>query len=117
MEAVLEQLPNTGHLSLTIQISTVFNYTATAARKLAGRFAAEEISYLLRAGEPKLIASERIYWRVPLELALPNAGTLGEAGSIDVDVETGKLSITPDQIAAIIRNGERLAATPASPKA
>jgi hypothetical protein len=117
MEAVLEQIPNTGQLSLTIQVSTAFNYTATAARKLAGRFAAEEIGYLLRPGAPTLVASERILWRVPLMLATPQTGILGEVGSIDIDVETGKLSITPDQIATIIRNGERFAATTTSPKA
>jgi hypothetical protein len=112
METVVEQLPTSGTMNLKIQVSTTFNFSAVAARRKVGRYIAEEIGYLLRSGEPKLVVSERIAWRVPVILALPTIGPIGEAGAIDVDVETGKLNLSPDLIASITQNGERLAAGP-----
>ncbi len=110
MEAVVEQIPTSGTMNLTIQVSTTFNFSAVAARRKVGRYVAEEIGYLLRSGEPKLVVGERVAWRVPVMLALPTVGEIGEAGAIDVDVETGKLNLSPDLITSITQNGERLAA-------
>jgi hypothetical protein len=110
MEATLEQIPRTGKVDLTIQVSATINYSAEAARRLAGRFVANEIGYLLRCGDPELVISERLYWRVPVILALPTTGPIGTVGTIDVDVETGQLSIAPEQIAEITRHAESLAA-------
>lgn len=110
METVIEQLPSSGTLNLTIQVSTTFNFSAFAARRKVGRYVAEEVGYLLRSGEPKLVVGERFTWRVPITLALPTAGEIGEVGAIDVDVETGRLGLSPQLIASIIQNGERLAA-------
>ena len=52
MEARIEQIPQSGQLDLTIHVSTPVNYSADAARRIVGRFVANEISYLLRAGDP-----------------------------------------------------------------
>ena len=64
----------------------------------------------MRAGEPKLVVGERMVWRVPVMLALPAVGEIGQTGEIDVDVETGKLKLSPEIIHSIAQNGERLAA-------
>jgi hypothetical protein len=79
-------------------------------RRKVGRYVAEEIGYLLRSGEPKLVVGQRVVWRVPVTQALPTAGEIGEVGSIDVDVETGKLNLSPQLLTQITQNGERLAA-------
>ena len=110
MEAILEQVPRIGKVDLTIQVSTTINYSAEAARRSVGRFVANEISYLFRCGDPGLVVSERLYWRVPVTLAFPTTGPVGTVGTIDVDVETGQLSVTPEQIADITRHAESLAA-------
>ena len=110
MEAELEQIPSSGTMNLTIQVSTTFNFSALAAKRKVGRFVADEIGYLLRAGEPKLVVGQRMVWRVPVTLALPTAGDIGQTGEIDVDVDTGKLNLTPELIHSIAQNGERLAA-------
>jgi hypothetical protein len=110
MQAKIESLPHMGRVSVTIQVAAEMRYPADAARRLAGRFAANEISHLLRTGEPVLILKQRMYWHVPLILAFPTTGPLGEVGAINVDVETGQLSVTPDVIADITRHAERLAA-------
>ena len=115
MEALLEQLPQMGNIQLTIQVTADFNYSAQAAQRLARRFAADEISYLLRVGEPTLVAGERIVWRIPIVLALPGHGPVGQVGMIDVDVEHGRIQVTADQIEQIRLRaqelGDRYAAT------
>lgn len=110
MQTKLEGLPQMGKVSVTINVAAEMRYSADAARQRPARFAANEIGYLLRAGDPALILTQRIYWRVPLLLALPTTGPLGEVGAIDVDVETGQLHVTPDLIAEITHRAERLAA-------
>jgi len=110
VETVFQQIPQTGDITLTIQISAAFNYSAVAARRLVNRFVADEISYLLRAEDPVLVASERIVWRVPVVLAFPDAGTVGHAGTVDVDVENGRLLLTPAQIESMHNSALELAA-------
>ncbi len=109
METTLEQIPRTGKVDLVIQVSAAINYSADAARRLAGRFVANEIGYLLRCDDPELVVSERLYWRVPVVLALPTTGPVGTVGTIDVDVESGQLFVTPEQIIEITRHAESLA--------
>lgn len=108
MEALLEQIPETGSIQLTIQISSRFNYSAQAAQRLARRFVADEISYLLRVGDPTLVAGERICWRMPIELALPSYGPVGQVGAVDLDVETGRILLTAPQVETIRRRAEAL---------
>jgi hypothetical protein len=111
MEATLEQIPRAGQLELTIQVSATVHYSAAAARRIAGRFVANEIAYLSRAGEPTLVMAETgIYWRVPIVLAFPTIGPVGSVGYIDVHVETGEFSITPEQIQEMRLNAEEKAA-------
>lgn len=116
MEVTLKQIPHIGKIDLTIRISATLNYSAEAARRSVGRFVANEIGYLLRCGDPELVVSERLYWRVPVILALPTTGPLGTVGTIDVDVETGQLAIAPEQVAEITRHAESLAAAHSTPE-
>ncbi len=119
METIVEQLPQAGHLQVTIQASADLNYSAKAARRIVGRFVADEIGYLLRSNEPTLVVSDRLYWRVPIVLALPDRGIVGTAGALDVDVETGQLFVTSEQIAEITYQAENLATShprPTHPK-
>jgi hypothetical protein len=115
METMIEQIPQAGRIQLTIQVSADLNYSASAARRIAGRFVADEIGYLLRSGEPTLVAGEHICWRVPIILAFPHTGPVGTVGTVDVDVETGQLYITPEQIAEVTRHAQDLAAHYPSP--
>jgi len=110
METSIEQIPTTGQFQLTIQVSANVHYSAAAARRIVGRFVAEEIGYLLRASEPTLVVSDRIRWRVPVTLAYPGHGLVGTAGTLDVDVETGQLDVTPAQLSAITQHATDLAA-------
>lgn len=109
METALEQLPQTGQIQVTIQVAAKFNYSALAAERLVGRFVADEISYLLRADTPTLVVANELYWRVPVVLAFPHSGVAGQVGAVDVNVETGQLSVTPNQVAEITLHANELA--------
>jgi hypothetical protein len=63
---------------------------------------------MMHAGEPALVVENRICWRVPVILSQTSKGDVGETGSFDVDVETGKLYITPKQITEIEGRAEDL---------
>ncbi len=111
MQVALEELPRVGDIQLTIQVSATFNYSARAAQRVVGRFAADEISYLLRAGEPTLAIRERLFWRVPLTLSFPDADHVGDVGTVDVDVETGQMLIDPEQLKQVTEHANFLAAS------
>jgi hypothetical protein len=96
-------------MQLTIQVSAQINFSARAAQRRVGAFVADEIGYLLRSGEPTLVVADRLRWRVPIILALPTTGPLGQVGAIDMDAESGQLIVTPEQVTAITHHAEDLA--------
>ena len=103
---------------MDIQVTANFNYSAQAAQRIARRFVADEISYMLRVGDPTLVAGERILWRVPIILALPTYGSVGQVGAVDVDVESGRLQLTSEQIELMRARAQELGdryATASSP--
>ena len=73
---------------------------------------------MMHAGEPALVVDERIQWRVPVILSQTSRGDVGEVGSIDVDVETGQLHVTPQLITEINARAQGLAlSSPSTPAA
>ena len=109
-QGIIERLPQAGQLEVDIRVRANVNYSSYAARRKVSRFVGDEVSYLLRGGDPTLALSERILWRVPVVLTMPPDGTVGVVGEIDVDVETGQLYVTPQQIEGMIRHANALAA-------
>ena len=83
--------------------------SAFAARRKVTGFVADEISTQLHGGDPVLVVGDRIRWRVPIWLSLPPTGDLGEAGALEVDVETGQLEITEALIQEITQRADKLA--------
>ena len=84
--------------------------TAAAARRKVSRFALDKISYLMGGEQPTLVETGRLVWRVPVVLAYPDRGIVGQAGFIDVDAESGELVLAPDTIKEVKRNARALAA-------
>ncbi len=113
MDATIESLPQTGHLQISVNVSADMNFTAYAARKRVTRYAADEISMFMRGGQPTLVVSDCLYWRVPILLSLPDRGPLGEVGALDVDVQTGQLRVSSSLVTEIRRRAEYLVARPA----
>lgn len=114
MDATIEGLPKTGRVQINVSVSADMNFSAVAARKLVGRYVAEEISMFLRADDPALVVSERLHWRVPVSLHLPDRGLLGSVGMLDVDVETGQVLTSPSIISEFKRRAEDFVARPSS---
>ena len=85
MNVQIESLPKTGHIRVDVSVSADMNYSTHAARRKANRFLAEEVNMFMYGGEPQLLVSDRMYWRVPILYALPH-GPRGEVGSLNVDV-------------------------------
>jgi predicted DNA-binding antitoxin AbrB/MazE fold protein len=83
---------------------------AVVARRKVNVFVCDNISCSMGGGTPELVSGKRIVWRVPVLLTFPGHGTVGTAGTIDVDAETGDLLITPSLIEEISHNAETLAA-------
>ena len=106
--------PQSGQLAIDVHLSATVNVTAFSARQKVTGFVADEISTNMHAGEPRLVVSERILWRVPVILSMLPSGDRGEVGTIDVDVETGQLVVNQSLIEEIAQRAEYLAEHPTS---
>jgi len=109
MASIMEALPRTGRLEVDIKVRADMNISAFAAKQKVNGFVLSDISYMMHAGDPTLILTERICWRVPIILSLTSRGDVGEVGAIDVDVETGQMRVTPQLIAEINARAQGLA--------
>lgn len=102
--------PESGRLSVNVEISADILITADDARRKVNRFVTHEIGDLLHAEHPSLVWNTRgAFWRVPVALSAPSKGRIGQPGSIDVDVTTGQLATAENIIAQIEAEAERLA--------
>lgn len=96
-------------VDVTVHVSSTLNVTAYTARQQVGGLALSKIGTGIGADEPELIMSrERIVWRVPLFLALPELGRLGSIGAIDVDAQTGEVLADDRLIETLSHNARQL---------
>jgi hypothetical protein len=94
---------------MTFQASASLNISAEEARRLVNRQVVTKLGTGLIARDPELTTDrERVVWRVPIVLSLPNLGDLGQVGTVDVDVESGDLLINTDNQERIIQRARRL---------
>ena len=114
MASILTSLPKTGRLEVDIKVTADINISAYAAKQKVNGFVLSELSYMMHAGDPKLVVDEHILWQVPVILSQTSRGDVGEVGTIDVDVETGQLHITPQLIVEINNRAKALALSTAS---
>lgn len=100
----------------TMKVSTVAPYVVSAysAQQKVNNFVLNEISYMMYAGEPGLYVNGGTSWRVPIHLSLTSKGDVGTVGHIDVDVNTGQMHLSPQQLVDIESRAEHLADTAAS---
>ncbi|HEY85086.1 MAG TPA: hypothetical protein G4N96_08265 [Chloroflexi bacterium] len=91
-------------LSLVFHLDTTLNINADQARTIVNRQVVTELGTGLSAGEAELlIGGNRIRWRVPIILSLPDLGHLGQAGAIEVDSQTGHILTAPEIRTQIIK--------------
>lgn len=94
-------LPRSGRVEININLSADVQVTAKTAQQRVSRLVIGEIGNLLYGGKPSLVMGERICWRVPIFLAYPDTGPVGQVGTLDVDVETAEVLATEAQLAEI----------------
>ncbi|MFO7631724.1 MAG: hypothetical protein R6W76_04240 [Caldilinea sp.] len=97
----LSRLPRSAQLEVNIHLSAPLRVTATEARKRVSKLVISEIGNLLYGGEPTLSIGDHICWCVPVLLAYPDSGVIGQVGSLDVDVETGAVLTTDEQLSTL----------------
>ena len=97
MKASISTLPvaSQAKVKLQLDVTADLNITPFAARQLVNQFLLERVGNYLSAGEPEVLISERLYWRVPVIYALPRRGKLGQIGACIVDAQTGETQIEP----------------------
>jgi hypothetical protein len=95
-------------LEIDIKVTADINVSAYAARQKVNSFILSEVSYMMHAGEPSLVVSEMICWRVPVVLSLTSRGDIGDVGAIDVNAETGQMYTSPQLIDEVNARAEGL---------
>ena len=109
---VLALPTSAGQVQIQVTLSAVVNTSAVTARRKVNAFLATHVGNLLLAAEPALTMTERIVWRVPVDVTDPIDGRLGRVGEVDVDVTSGELLLTAEQISELEENALRLTARP-----
>lgn len=107
-------IPRSGRMQMTINVSVDVNITATTARRQVNAFLATHVGNLLLANEPALTVTDKVVWRVPIDLTNPVDGRIGRVGEVDVDVESGELLLTENQISLIKQNALHFTASSSS---
>lgn len=98
MTVILDDItiPETGVVRIQVDQTAHIQVSAEKARKRVRRWLREDVALLLSAQTPMLTLAERIVWRVPVTLSKTHLGTIGQVGTVDVDVLTGELIDTTE---------------------
>ena len=101
MSAILDQsrlFPlGSAQVDIQLHVSAQVNITPFVARQKINVLMLDQVGNLLHGGEPELLVSEKLYWRVPVLLSTPRRGLVGQVGSIRVDAQTGEV-LTDDKL-------------------
>jgi hypothetical protein len=105
------QAPETGLLEFNVKVRANIRFSATEARRKVSVFVGNQIADLLHGETPDLVIGEkRSFWRVPVVLGSRSLGRIGVVGKIDVDVESGEMTLSEKTIWEIEQNAERFSA-------
>lgn len=104
-----DAVPERGTFTLSVNRSVEIEVTAEEARRRAKEWLIDEISYMMTVASPTLVVGDRVVWRIPALLTAPHVGTVGVAGDVDVDVQTGEIHMTEAQKAALLTALSQLA--------
>lgn len=97
------------NMTLNLHVQTVLTVTAKEAQRLVNCQVVPQLGTGLVAIKPELmVANNKIFWRVPIKLSLPNWGDLGEVGTIMVNARSGKLLFSPKKQERIINHARWL---------
>ena len=107
-------LPAPAEVKIEFSLSTRVNVTDFTAQRKVSKLLLDQVGNLLYGEQPTLVAGRRLLWRVPVWVALPTTGPLGQAGTLDVDAQTGEILTDAELLNSIEERAHVLAerATP-----
>jgi hypothetical protein len=101
--------PQTAPIQFNFHLVATLNTSADEARRRVNREVVTELGTGLIARDPELVVDEeKVVWRVPIVLSLPELGDMGTVGSIDVDARSGRLLSEAADRQRIIEHARRL---------
>jgi hypothetical protein len=84
--------PTDGSVHVHVHLSTTLAISPVQARRIANRVVLDQMSTGLGALDPELmLTTDKLLWRVPIQLSLPYLGDIGVIGSIQVDADHGEI--------------------------
>ena len=102
-------LPPQSEVKLEFSLTSQLNITDFTARRKVTKLLLDQVGNLLYGEQPNLIIGRRLLWRVPVWLATPTTGPLGQVGALDVDAQSGEILFTQQALDEIAERGNALA--------
>ncbi|HOT92682.1 MAG TPA: hypothetical protein PLJ78_16780 [Anaerolineae bacterium] len=94
-------LPAQAEVKIEFSLSTRVNVTDFTAQRKVSKLLLDQVGNLLYGEQPTLVAGRRLLWRVPVWVALPTTGPLGQVGTLDVDAQTGEVLSNTDLLSTL----------------
>jgi hypothetical protein len=92
------------------------NVDAYTARKRVTGWAMGEVATSCGGGLPQLIVErQHVYWRVPVVWTKQDIGEVGEVGAVNVDAQTGEMTVGANAAEQMLSNAIALAKADAKP--
>lgn len=111
MAIILDQYPLLEKGTFEIRQMVTLLVSAEEARRKVDRWLRRDVSHMLGADAPTLVVSTRMVWRVPIHFSAPQAGVVGQVGTVEVDTVTGKMYDLASCQVSIEQRAKALAAT------
>lgn len=102
-------VPAGAKVKIEFSLTAEVNITDFTAQRKVSKLLLDEAGNLLYGERPSLVAGRRLLWRVPVWLALPTTGPLGQVGTLNVDAQTDEILFTQQQLDDIAARGNALA--------
>lgn len=101
MELPTIQLPPQADVRIEISIAAYLGITSQSAQRKVSKLVLDQVGNLLYGETPNLVAGSRLLWRVPVWVSSPASGPIGQAGTLDVDAQTGEVLYSDEQLELI----------------
>jgi hypothetical protein len=102
-------LPPQTEVKVELSLTSQVNITDYTAQRKVTKLLLDEVGNQLYGEQPSLVVGRRLLWRVPVWLALPTTGPLGQVGVLDVDAKTGEVLSSQSILDEIAERGNALA--------
>lgn len=107
-------LPVPAEVKVQFSLTAQVNVTDFTAQRKVSKLLLDQVGNLLYGERPSLAVGRQLLWRVPVWLALPTTGPVGQVGVLDVDAQTGEVLFTQQTLDEIAERGNAMAQRAAS---